>query len=133
MTIELDHVIVSSRDKVAAARRLAELLGVGWSATTIGPFAAVFVNDGLTLDFFETDERFPVEHFCFRVAPAEFEAILGRLRAAGIPYRSKVNDAVDMQVNHQFGGVNVYWNEPDGHQWEMLTVSYARATPPPTA
>ena len=34
MTIELDHVIVSSRDKVAAARRLAELLGVAWSATT---------------------------------------------------------------------------------------------------
>ena len=133
MAIELDHVIVSSRSKVASARQLAELLGVAWSATTIGPFAAVFVNDGLTLDFFETDERFPVEHFCFRVAPAEFEAILGRLRAAGIPYRSKVNDAVDMQVNHQFGGVNVYWNEPDGHQWEMLTVSYARATPPPTA
>jgi len=133
MTIELDHVIVSSRDKVAAARRLAELLGVAWSATTIGPFAAVFVNDGLTLDFFETDEPFPVEHFCFRVAPAEFEAILGRIRAAGIPYRSKVHEGVDMQVNHQFGGVNVYWNEPDGHQWEMLTVSYARATPPPTA
>jgi len=21
----------------------------------------------------------------------------------------------------------VYWNEPEGHQWEMLTVSYARA------
>jgi hypothetical protein len=31
---------------------------------------------------------------------------------------------VDMQVNAQLG--NVYWNEPDGHQWEMLTVSYAR-------
>ena len=44
-----------------------------------------------------------------------------------------MHDAVDMQVAHQFGGMNVYWNEPDGHQWEMLTVSYARATPPPTA
>jgi hypothetical protein len=20
----------------------------------------------------------------------------------------------------------IYWNEPEGHQWEMLTVSYAR-------
>ncbi|MGI9026867.1 MAG: hypothetical protein ACR2GP_15055 [Burkholderiaceae bacterium] len=26
----------------------------------------------------------------------------------------------------QHGGSIVYWNEPDGHQWEMLTVSYAR-------
>jgi hypothetical protein len=89
MAIELDHVIVSSRSKVASARQLAELLGVGWSATAIGPFAAVFVNDGLTLDFFETDESFPVEHFCFRVAPADFDAILARIQAAGIAYRSK--------------------------------------------
>ena len=133
MAIELDHVIVSSRSKVASARQLAELLGVAWSATTIGPFAAVFVNDGLTLDFFETDESFPIEHFCFRVSPAEFDAILARLQAAGIAYRSTVHGAVDRQVNHQFGGVNVYWNEPDGHQWEMLTVSYARAVPPPNA
>ena len=133
MAIELDHVIVSSRSKVASARQLAELLGVGWSATTIGPFAAVFVNDGLTLDLFETDESFPIEHFCFRVSPAEFDAILARLQAAGIAYRSTVHGAVDGQVNHQFGGVNVYWNEPEGHQWEMLTVSYARAVPPPNA
>ena len=133
MAIELDHVIVSSRSKVASARQLAELLGVGWSATTIGPFAAVLVNDGLTLDFFETDESFPIEHFCFRVSPVEFDAILARLQAAGIAYRSNVHGAVDRQVNHQFGGVNVYWNEPDGHQWEMLTVSYARAVPPPIA
>ncbi len=26
----------------------------------------------------------------------------------------------------QHGGSIVYWNEPDGHQWEMLTISYAR-------
>lgn len=25
------------------------------------------------------------------------------------------------------GGRIAYWNEPDGHQWEVLTVSYARA------
>ena len=32
----------------------------------------------------------------------------------------------DTQVNVQYGGRILYWNEPDGHQWEMLTVSYAR-------
>jgi hypothetical protein len=31
-----------------------------------------------------------------------------------------------MQVNTQYGGRIVYWNEPDGHVWEALTVSYAR-------
>lgn len=124
MTIHLDHAIVSSRDKAAAAKQLAELLGVPWGPAVAGPFTAVYVNDGLTLDFIDTDEKFPVEHFCFRVSQAEFDAILKRIQAAGIPYRSEVRGPVDMQVNAQLG--NVYWNEPDGHQWEMLTVSYAR-------
>ncbi|HKX41351.1 MAG TPA: VOC family protein [Burkholderiaceae bacterium] len=126
MTIQLDHTIVPSRTKVASARRLAELLGVEWAETALGPFSAVYVNDGLTLDFIETDEDFPIYHFCFRVDDAEFDAILGRLRAAKIPYRSTVRGPVDHQVDTQFGGRGLYWNEPDGHQWEMLTVSYAR-------
>ena len=103
---------------------LGELLGVPWAAQGLGPFAPVYLNDGLTLDFFETSEPFPVEHFCFRVSPSEFEEILARIRAAGIAYRSSVHGPVDMQVNAEYG--NFYWNEPDGHQWELLTVSYAR-------
>ena len=130
MAIELDHSIVSARDKVAAARQLATLLAVPWSPTTLGPFAAVYVNDGLTLDFYQTDEPFPVQHFCFRVSEGEFDAILARLQAAGIPYRSDVRGPVDMKVNTGYGGRMLYWNEPEGHQWEMLTVSYARAATP---
>lgn len=77
MTIQLDHVIVPSHNKTASAKRLAELLGVPWAEAGAGPFSPVYVNDGLTLDFIETDEHFPIYHFCF-------------------------------------------------HQWEILTVSYAR-------
>jgi catechol 2,3-dioxygenase-like lactoylglutathione lyase family enzyme len=124
MTIHLDHTIVPSRSQVASARLLAELLGVPWAEAGAGPFSPVYVNEGLTLDFQDTDEDFPVYHFCFRVGQKEFDAILGRIRAAGIQYRSQVRGPVDMKVDKEYG--NVYWNEPDGHQWEMLTVSYAR-------
>jgi hypothetical protein len=126
MAIELDHAIVSARDQVAAARQLAELLGVPWSEKTLGPFSAVYVNEGLTLDFIQTDEPFPIEHFCFRVSEQAFDEILGRLQAAGIAYRSDVRGPVDRKINTAYGGRMLYWNEPEGHQWEMLTVSYAR-------
>ena len=128
MTIHLDHTIVPARHKIASAKLLAELLGVPWAeAAAAAPlFAPVYVNDGLTLDFIETDEDFPIYHFCFRVSEDEFDAILGRIEAAGIKYRSTVRGPVDMQVDTQFGGRGIYWNEPEGHQWEMLTVSYAR-------
>ena len=129
MSVHLDHLLVPSRDKVAAAKLLAELLGVPWSATGVGPFAPVYVNQGLTLDFDAWAEPLPLTHYCFRVNEDEFDAILGRIQAAGIAYRSAVHGPVDLQIDTQHGGRIVYWNEPDGHQWEMLTLSYARQTP----
>lgn len=126
MAIHLDHLMVPCRDKIAAARQLADLLGVPWATTGVGPFVPVYVNDGLTIDFDEWPEPIPMIHYCFRVTPDEFDAILARLRAAEIPYRSNVRGPVDRAVDTQHGGRIVYWNEPDGHQWEMLTVSYAR-------
>lgn len=124
--MELDHAIVPARDRVAAARQLASLLGVPWDDTTFGVFSPVYVNEGLTLDFIETNEAFPVEHFCFRVSDAEFDAILGRIEEAGIAYRSHVRGPVNRRVNTDYGGRSIYWNVPEGHQWEILTVSYAR-------
>ena len=126
MAMELDHTIVSARNQRESARRLAEILGVRWAESGAGPFSPVYVNDGLTLDFIDDDGEFPVQHFCFRVSDAEFDAILKRLQGAGIKYRSAVRGPEDMRVNTDYGGRMVYWNEPDGHQWEMLTVSYAR-------
>lgn len=124
MAIQLDHFIVSCRDQIASAKRLAGLLGVPWAESGAGPFSPVYLNDGLTLDFISTDEAFPVEHFCFRVSASEFDTILRRIKAAGIAYRSEVRGPVDMKMHPELG--NVYWNDPDGHQWEMLTTSYAR-------
>jgi hypothetical protein len=86
----------------------------------------------LTLDFIDTDDNFPIYHFCFRVTQEEFDSILGRIEAAAIEYRSTVRGPVDMRINTEYGGSMIYWNKPDGHQWEMLTVSYARPVDMPT-
>ena len=126
MPIELDHTIVPSHHSVASAKLLADLLGVPWAEKGLGPFSPVYVNPGLTLDFIETHDPFPVYHFCFRVSDEEFDKILGHIKAAGIKYRSSVRGPEDLRINTDYGGRMIYWNEPDGHQWEMLTVSYAR-------
>jgi catechol 2,3-dioxygenase-like lactoylglutathione lyase family enzyme len=126
MAVHLDHVTVPCRDKAASAKLLAGIFAVPWSEAGIGPFAPLYLNDGLTIDFDETDQPYPVLHYCFRVGEGEFDAILARIAAAGIRYRSTVRGPVDMQVDTSHGGKIAYWNEPDGHQWEILTVSYAR-------
>ena len=126
MNIQLDHMIVPSHDRKAAAERLAGLLGVPWSESGVGPFCPVYVSDSLTLDFDQAEGPFPVQHYCFRVDESTFDAILQRIRSQGIAYRSSPHGAADMRVNTDHGGRIVYWNEPDGHVWEILTVSYAR-------
>jgi hypothetical protein len=126
MAVFLDHTIVPSRNQAEAAKLLAEVLGVPWSEKGLGPFAAVYVNDGLTLDFQTTTEDFPIHHYCFRVSAEEFEVILGRIKTRNIEFRSQPHGPADMRINTNLGGKGVYWNEPDGHYWEILTVSYAR-------
>lgn len=129
MAIQLDHLIVPSHDPVAGAKSLAGLLDVPWQEAQ-GPFTPVYVNETLTLDFADR-EQFEPHHYCFRVSEAEFDAILGRIEAARIPYRSSPLGETDMQINHRLGGKNLYWQDPDRHLWEILTVSYARADSPP--
>ena len=105
MTIQLDHMMVPSRDKIAGARLLGELLDVPWSATTVGPFSAVYVNDGLTFDFDEWTDPFPLIHYCFRVSEEEFDGILERIQAAGIPYRSSVHARSIFKSTHSIAAV----------------------------
>lgn len=131
MTIQLDHVIVPSRQPVASARLLAQLLGVSWEASR-GEFSPVYVNDSLTLDFMERDQ-FQRHHLCFRVGDADFDAILDRIQSAGLKFRSKPRGETDMIINRRLGGKNLYWEDSDGHLWEILTVSYARSDSPAPA
>ena len=131
MAIMLDHVIIPSRHRRESARFLADLLGVPWEESR-GEFTPVYVNDALTVDFADR-EQFERYHLCFRVSDADFDAIFARLQGAGLTYRSRPRGENDMQINRRMGGKNVYWEDPDGHLWEILTVSYARADSPPIA
>jgi len=132
MGIQLDHIIVPSHDRMAAAKALADLLDVPWKDSGPGGFVPVYVSPTLTLDFADR-EQFEHYHVCFHVGDAEFDAILGRIRAAGIKYRSTPHGEDDLKINTRLGGKNLYWKDADGHQWEILTVSYARASVPSTS
>ena len=127
MHAELDHLLVPAKDRVAAARLVATLFGVPWREQgAVGPFSPVYLNSGLTLDFDQWSEPVPKLHYAFRVTQVEFDAILARIKAAGLAFRSSPIGADDYRVNTAFGGNLVYWSEPDGHAWEILTVSYER-------
>jgi catechol 2,3-dioxygenase-like lactoylglutathione lyase family enzyme len=134
MPAELDHLLVPAKDRKAAAALLAGLLGVPWATHgPAGPFSPVYVNEGLTLDFDEWTTPIPQMHYCFRVTETEFDTVLERIKAQGIAFRSHPHGPANHQVNNILGGRMIYWSVPDGHVWELLTVSYERQAAPSAA
>ncbi|MDX1513627.1 MAG: VOC family protein [Gammaproteobacteria bacterium] len=120
MPIELDHTIVPARDKVRAARFFARIFGLPFEDDG-GHFAAVQVNDRLTLDFADS-ENFGSHHYAFKVSEQEFNEIFGHIEAEGITFGSGPRALEDMQINRRGRGRGVYFRDPDGHVLELLTV-----------
>lgn len=90
MTIRFDHIIVPARDKVAST----EVFGLTAKPGS-GHFAQVQINESLTSDFADQPEPWGgpgfdartdrSHHYAFHVSAEEFEGILERVRAKGVP------------------------------------------------
>ncbi len=122
MTVELNHTIVPSRDQRAAAKDLADLLGL--EVTRAGHFDAVHLGNGVSLDFMDVDEvpRQPM-HLAFLVSEDTFDEVFGRLRERDQPYWADPMHTRPKQLSAYFGGRGLYWDSPDGHNLEILTRS----------
>ena len=120
MSITLNHTIVPAHDKVASAKFFANLFGLTYGGP-VGPFAPVRINETLTLDFADWRERFDGHHYAFLVSEEEFDAIFGRVKAAGVKYGSMPWTPDDMQINNLNAGRIVFLRDPDGHLMEVRT------------
>jgi len=120
MAIVLDHTIVPAKDKIAAAEFFADNFGL-----TVKPgegyFAQVQINDSLTFDFADQPEP-RSHHYAFHISEAEFEEIFGRVKAKGLPYGSAPYNHTDGQIYTRRGGRGFYFEDPNGHLLEVMTV-----------
>jgi len=118
MTLRLEHVLVPVRDQERSARFLADLLGlqvIGESSgSPAGHFAVVRVED-ITIDFGTID------HLAFAVDDETFDAVLARIRGAGIEYSADPTHHRPGELNDNDGGRGLYLHDPDGHNLEFLT------------
>jgi catechol 2,3-dioxygenase-like lactoylglutathione lyase family enzyme len=119
MAVELNHIIVPARDKHASAAFLAGVLGVE-VGTAWGPFVPLALSNGVTLDFLDA-EQFHSQHCAFQLSEAEFDAAVARLRAAELPYWADPFHQQPGAVADRFGGRAVYFDDPAGHNMELLT------------
>ena len=124
MTIQLNHTIVAAHDKEASARFLASVLGLEVGAP-YGPLVPVTAANGVTLDFADSGrEPITPQHYAFLVSEDEFDAIFERIKQAGITYYADPHHAEKDRINHRDGGRGAYFEDPDGHNLEILTRPY---------
>jgi catechol 2,3-dioxygenase-like lactoylglutathione lyase family enzyme len=123
MAVQLNHTIVASKDKKASATFLAEILGLP-SPTEFGPFSVVSVQNDVTLDFAESGGEITRQHYAFLVADDDFDQIFGRIKDRGMTYWADPMHDQPGEVNTRDGGRGVYFEDPNGHNLEILTRPY---------
>jgi hypothetical protein len=123
LAIQLNHTIVPARDAHASATFVAEMLGLA-APVRFGPFWVVTLDNGVSLDFQQSDEAMPIEHYAFLVSEDEFDAIFGRIKARGLEYWADPAHSQPFDINRHDGGRGLYWNDLNGHYLEIITRPY---------
>lgn len=123
MTVRFNHTVVAAKDKVRSAHFLAELLGLP-EPQPLGHFLAVKLSDGATLDYIQTPDDFPGQHYAFLVSEEVFDALIAKIRARGIQHWADPRGHQPGEINTHDGGRGVYFQDPSGHYMEAITVPY---------
>ncbi|MCZ4605198.1 VOC family protein [Streptomyces sp. Lzd4kr] len=123
MTVQLNHTIVAARDQKESATFLAGILGLEVSPQ-YGPFVPVEIPNGVTLDYLDSPGAITPQHYAFLVSEDEFDTIFGRIREAGLTYWADPYHRRPGEINRNDGGRGTYFEDPNGHNLEILTRPY---------
>jgi catechol 2,3-dioxygenase-like lactoylglutathione lyase family enzyme len=123
MAVELNHTIVMARDKKSSAAFLSDILGLP-APTSWGPFEGVPLANSVVLDYLDVDGDIAPQHYAFLVSEAEFDQVFARLRARDLPYYADPRHEQPAEINHLDGGRGLYFDDPNGHNLEILTRPY---------
>ncbi|MEU3076568.1 VOC family protein [Streptomyces laurentii] len=125
MAVQLDHTIVHAHDRRVSAEFLAEVLGLA-VGSPMGPFLPVDTGNGVTLDYYQTDGDFTPGHYAFLVPDEEFDTMIGRLERMRVTYFADPGHTEPGRINTLFGGRGAYFDDPSGHNMEIITRPYTR-------
>lgn len=122
MTVTLNHTIIPARDNELAARFFAHVLGLQQLPTDgiRGHFVPVRVNEQLTVQFLTASE-FEPHHLAFDVDPQTFDAIVTRIRAAGISFGNSPFDQQNGRTDHPLCARGLFFRDENGHLYEVMS------------
>jgi len=118
--IILDHTIVFSKEKTAAANFLTNILGLP-PAKPVGKFMAVELANGVTLDYSDTNRPIASQHYAFSLSDDEFDRAFERIKQRDVVYWADPFHQQVAVVNTSDRGRGLYFDDPSGHNMEIFT------------
>ena len=123
MPAHFNHLAIAAHDRHRSATFLADLLGLA-APTSWGPFVSVTLDDGVRLDYAEPGIEFPGQHYALLVTDDVFDRALERITADGILFWADPAMRRPNEINTNHGGRGVYFDDPSGHHFELITQPY---------
>jgi len=84
----------------------------------------VDVDNGVSLDFHDTDGQIAPQHYAFLIGEDDFDDVYGRIRERGLEHWADPMQSRAGEINRNDGGRGVYFEDPDGHLLEVITRPY---------
>ncbi len=78
------------------------------------------MNDALRL-FFVSTGNVMCQHLAFVVDSPTFDQILDQLHQKRIPFGNNPRDVENGRTDHPFAARGLFWTDPDGHLFEVMT------------
>jgi catechol 2,3-dioxygenase-like lactoylglutathione lyase family enzyme len=123
VNVQLNHTIVWCRDKRASAAFITQLLGLP-AATPFGQMLVVKLGNGVSLDYFDSDDKIAMQHYAFLMDEDTFDDVFARVRERGLRYWADPGKQRAGETYVHNGGRGVYFDDPDGHLLEIMTQPY---------
>ena len=124
MAARLNHTIVWCRDQERSATFLTEILGLPPPRRFMG-FLVVDLENDVSVDYMAAEsEPIALQHLAFLVGEEEFDGALARVRERTIEIWADPAKKQPGRINRHFGGRGVYFDDPNGHLFEIITTPY---------
>ncbi|MFD3533057.1 VOC family protein [Streptomyces sp. NPDC058664] len=123
MAVTFNHTIIAAKDRHESAKFFRELLELP-EAPSWGPFLNVQLADGVLIQFAEPPVEIQMQHYAFLVDDELFDRAYGRLCDQGIEHWADPQMRRPGETNTEHGGRGVYFKDPAGHAFELITRPY---------
>jgi catechol 2,3-dioxygenase-like lactoylglutathione lyase family enzyme len=128
MAARLNHTIVWCHDQEKSASFLTEILGLRPPRRFMGFLVVDLAND-VSVDYMAAEsEPIALQHLAFLVSEEEFDGALARVRERTTEIWADPAKRQPGRINHHFGGRGVYFDDPNGHLFEIITTPYGGKT-----